>query len=745
MSEIQLIPSNDYGYNFIPKEYLSEKNDEYYLRNQQFDNSKKTWRQLTKAEISILEKNDNYSSNWTKVLVQDPFLPEQIQHSSFFGLVRIGSVGNSLLRYHDYTMPEGITNSRIISCDIGNHCAIHNCFYMSHYIIGDMSILSRIDELEATNHSKFGNGIVKEGESEDVRIWIDPLNEAGGRSILPFDEIICADAYIWTRYRDDKPLLEELIKITQNSYDTRRGYYGEIGEQTVIKSCGVIKDVKIGSFAYIKGANKLKNLTIKSDKTEMTQIGEGVELVNGIIGFGCRIFYGCKAIRFVMGNNCSLKYGARLIHSILGDNSTISCCEVLNNLVFPGHEQHHNNSFLIATLIMGQSNMAAGATVGSNHNSRGNDGEIIAGRGFWPGLSSTLKHNCHFASYTIITKGNYPAELDIQLPFAMLCDNQSQNRREVMPAYYWMYNMYALERNSWKYAIRDNRKHKVQQIECDYLAPDSVLEMINAMNLLEIAIGKAWSQNHPEEEPDFMDSKEECEKKLQRKGYELLTNKDEILSSLEVFSDKIERSTTPVKILKPDLGWASYKEMLTYFAVKTISNFIAESCKQENPSQPKSVSDFVKAEGSISLFTWVNLGGQQVPEYKVDDLRKNIGNGELRNWEDIHKVYKEWQKEYLYDKARLALAVLQHLYDGTILNQFIWNSLVKQTEQTRDYIEQQVYKTKKKDYTNHFREITYRNEKERDAVLGKVEDNPFINGTRLASKTILDEIHSINW
>ena len=99
--------------------------------------------------------------------------------------------------------------------------------------------------------------------------------------------------------------------------------------------------------------NKLKNLTIRSSVVEPTQIGEGCELVNGIIGFGCRVFYGVKAIRFVLGNNSSLKYGARLIHSVLGDNSTISCCEVLNNLVFPAHEQHHNNSFLIATLVMG--------------------------------------------------------------------------------------------------------------------------------------------------------------------------------------------------------------------------------------------------------------------------------------------------------------------------------------------------------------------------------------------------------
>ena len=108
-----------------------------------------------------------------------------------------------------------------------------------------------------------------------------------------------------------------------------------------------------------------------------------------------------------MASHSQLKYGARLINSYLGNNSTISCCEVLNSLIFPAHEQHHNNSFLCASLIMGQSNIAAGATIGSNHNSRGADGEIIAGRGFWPGLCVSLKHNSKFASFTILAKGGF--------------------------------------------------------------------------------------------------------------------------------------------------------------------------------------------------------------------------------------------------------------------------------------------------------------------------------------------------
>ncbi|MDR1949814.1 MAG: DUF4954 family protein, partial [Spirochaetaceae bacterium] len=460
-----------YGYGFIPEEYLPPGKDEYHIRDSQLEElypalggrRREGYRALTEGEIRALEANRNRCAAWEDVLVRDVFSPELIHDCFFAGRVRVGSLGSGFLRYHDYQLPLGLSYSRIISCDIGDHPAIHHCRYLSHYITGDSVMLSSIGEMDTTNHSKFGEGILKEGEDESVRVWLDPLNETGGRGILPFSDMICADAYLWTVYRDDRELMAAFRRITQESADPRRGRYGVIGHGAVIKHCLIIKDVRVGDAAYIKGANKLKNLTVKSDIRDPTQIGEGVELVNGIIGYGCRVFYGSKAVRFVLGNNCSLKYGARLIHSVLGDNSTISCCEVLNNLVFPAHEQHHNNSFLIASMIMGQSNMAAGATVGSNHNSRGNDGEIIAGRGFWPGLSSTLKHNCRFAGFVLVAKGNYPAELYIPLPFSLV--THDNRRREVMPAYWWLYNMYALERNSRKFQSRDKREFKTQRIE----------------------------------------------------------------------------------------------------------------------------------------------------------------------------------------------------------------------------------------------------------------------------------------
>ena len=61
-----------------------------------------------------------------------------------------------------------------------------------------------------------------------------------------------------------------------------------------------------------------------------------------------------------------------------------------------------------------------------------------------------------------------------------------------MPAYWFMYNMYALARNSWKYADRDKQIQPIQQMEYDYLAPDTVNEMFNALSLLEYFAGKAF-------------------------------------------------------------------------------------------------------------------------------------------------------------------------------------------------------------------------------------------------------------
>jgi hypothetical protein len=598
--------------------------------------------------------------------------------------------------------------------------------------------------MQTTNHAKFGNGVVKDGEDEGVRVWIDVMNEAGGRSILPFAGIIPADAYLWGAYRDDLALMERLKDITQEEYGSPRGVYGIVGQDTVIKSCKIIKDTTVGEDAYIKGANKLKNLTIHSSREEPTQIGEGVEMVNGIVGYGCHAFYGIKAVRFVMGRNCSLKYGARLIHSVLGDNSTISCCEILNNLIFPVHEQHHNNSFLIASLIQGMSNMAAGATIGSNHNSRANDGEIRAGRGFWPGLSVTLKHSSRFASFVLIAKGDYPYELNISLPFSLVNNNAQKNRLEVMPAYFWMYNLYALQRNSWKAENRDKRKHKAQRIEMDYLAPDTAEEIMSALELMEgwmrdaglalpsaaAAVGSALpTDSVGEEDPE----------------YDYSSHSDD-----EILVYGLERHKRPTALLKPRRAWLAYREMLRFYGMKTLLTRFEERAGLDFPGLLAEIAapDPAWDEASTSakegrVRDWVNLGGQIAPAFRVDALRREIREGRHTSWNSIHNSYSVMEAAFPMDRLRHSWSILRYLWGEAeagkahpARDREAFKAEIRAALEIQKKVTEEVYRSRAKDFHDPFRGITYRNREEMEAVAGKAEQNSFVKLNRERLKHI---------
>jgi len=726
MDKVTILPYDRIYQNFIDPKYLHDGHDEYYYRDQQVKKPEGGWRHLRSDEIERLVLNNNSASNWDDIWVTDQFDTAMVRNNHFFGMVRIGRVTRHVLQYHDLRVPVGITDSSIISCDIGDDVAVHDVHYMANCIIGDRCILFNIQEISTTDHSKFGNGTIKEGEPEDVRVWLEVMNEIGSRKIMPFDGMTTADAYLWAKYVDDTKLQERLKEITQASVDIHRGYYGTIGEGCVIKNCWILKDAKVGPHCYIKGASKLKNVTINSSEEEPSQIGEGVILVNGVTGYGCRIFYSVVATRFVLGDNCNLKYGARLIHSVLGDNSTISCCEVLNNIIFPSHEQHHNNSFLISACVMGQSNMAAGATIGSNHNSRATDGEIVASRGFWPGLCSSVKHSSRFASFTLLSKADYPNELDIRLPFCLVSNNAAKDELHLMPAYWWMYNMYALARNTSKYQSRDKRKRKIQNIEFETLAPDTVEEIIEGRKLLEVWVAKAYLRSQGED-PDRYEyyNLREC-------GKNLLDNEPYTVEKLEVLGEKVEKGRRKVVIDKALKAYHAYGDMIVYYAVKTCLNYL-----ESHPGVTmKAIVEHMRGK---RLRKWINLGGQTMPEEYADQLRADIRDGVLNTWDDIHHRYDELWKDYQREKLRHAYFSLMFLYkdDTDVMTKEMWQENLDQALRIQQYICDQVYESRKKDYDNEIRSATFRNEAEKLAVVGRIDDVSFVKQTRQRTKEFL--------
>lgn len=682
MNIITKHPINNLGYNFIDPKYIPDGEDEYYLRNQQNDNGIE-YRRLSGSEIEILIRNGNTSDDWAKIFVSKEFDPALVKNSKFHGLIRIGKLEPFYLEFHNLRMPVGIYNSHIISCDFGDNVCIDNAGYLSHYIIGNEVMITNVNELATTDYSKFGNGILKEGEKASARVWIEVRNENGGRRIAPFDRMLPGDAYLWSNNPEDTQLQNRFLELTQNESNVKRGFYGTIGDRCVIKDCDIIKDVMIGTDAYLKGANKLKNLTINSDAERTSQIGEGCELVNGIIGYGCRIFYGVKAVRFIMAAHSQLKYGARLINSYLGNNSTISCCEVLNTLIFPSHEQHHNNSFLCAALVMGQSNIAAGATIGSNHNSRAADGEIIAGRGFWPGLCVSLKHNSKFASFCILAKGDYPFEMNIPIPFCLVSNDVTNDKLQLMPGYWFMYNMYALERNAWKFENRDKRTEKIQRIEYNYLAPDTINELFDAIEILsKLKIDKNGN--------------------AQIRGVENSKRKTEVI--------KIKQSI--------DL----FKRLISYYGTVQLINHL-------NAQKFSSFDEFKKSiPVKISRNKWKNIGGQLIPASHVEKLKNNIKSGKINSWKEVHDFYRQNDEDYEKNK-------LIHAYTSLLENENItsrqftpayFKELLQRSVATKTWASKAIYESRAKDYSNPFRKMIYENSDEMNTIMGKLEDNQFI-------------------
>lgn len=594
---------------------------------------KNCYRNLKANEITVLERQGNNAQDWSQVKVQEGFAPEQIWNSRFSGEVLLGATKEG---GPSDSLPDGISNSRLHNCQVGACCKIHDVRLLSNYCVGDNCELFDIGEM------------VWEGEPE----WMEVMNESGGRKIQPFATMRLSDAYLWAKYRDRKALVEALTTMTHNSQPAMG---------------------RIGNNCKIKHTKRIKNVVVNSDSEAPSRIEDCIALKDGVVGFGCKLEEGCMLERFLLGENVKIEMGARINDTVVGDNSTVARCEVGNSMIFPAHEQHHNNSFLIAALVMGQSNVAAGATIGSNHNGRTADNELVAGRGFWPGLCASFKHSSSFASYCLLAKGDYPAELDIRLPFCLVNNNVAKNRLEVMPAYWWLYNMYALARNERKFAARDKRVKRSQHVVFDPLAPDTAEEIV-------------------------------CGRELLRHWTELSYANGVAGDKIEITATGMEKGKRKTVILKAAEGYAAYADMLVYYAMNTLAT-------EEGtlPSASLASNDRERA--------WVNLGGQLLRQTDLDKMIADIESGKLDSWDAIHVRLDQLWEAYPTEAKRHAYHLLCEMNGCKELTQPIWDKLLQRYQGIKQYVQEQVRVTREKDNANPFRKMTYRNDAEMEAVI----------------------------
>lgn len=532
---------------------------------------------MTAAEIKQLKTQRNSADNWEEISVVSTFFVDDIQDCHFSGRVLLG---------------EGVRLRRVT---LLRNCHVDKCAMIENVgeIIGD--------------------------DSPHV-FPVEVRNEDGSHTIIAHPDMTVADAYLCSVVDKEHPLHQ--LSRQPNGHELAN----YIGRNVIIKNVSSLYSVHLGEGAIVAEATQLHNVFVHSSDQEPTYIGAGVILRNVVLGLRNMVDTHAIVRNVLTGDSVSLTEGLRISHCVVGDNSRLSCCEVLFSLIFPFHEQHHNNSFLIAAMVGGQSNIAAGATVGSNHNGRKNDCELYADRGFWPGLCTSIKFPSRFAAYTLLVKGDYPYEINLPYPFCLVSLNVQEDELDILPAYWWRYNAFALKRNAQKYTERDHRQAVKQHIHTDPFAPDTIQQIIFALNQWQLG------SDH--------------------------------------FVKGIENSKRKVWVLKSTECFQWYREMLVYYAVQQLGDAMSGD-----------LDALCQEVAATTLTQWVNVGGQLM---RLQDVRALLETP-AASWNDMHTRYDQLLEQYSEHNRAMACFVLKFLCDGKPTREKLQMLAEEEVEITREF------------------------------------------------------------
>jgi hypothetical protein len=274
-----------------------------------------------------------------------------------------------------------------------------------------------------------------------------------------------------------------------------------------------------------------------------------------------------------------------------------------------------------------------------------------------------------------------------------------------------MYNLYALTRNEWKYGVRDLRTEKTQKIETSYLAPDSVNEMFNGLELMREFTGRAWYKAY--------NSGEQTKLQYIKKGRELLDNDDPVVDDLEILATGFENSDRKVVLMKVRKAYETFTRMIRFYGTTKLVGYLQKA------------ADLNKEITALPIRTkrdeWVNIGGQLIPLRQFEVFRKSVYAGKINNWENVHAFYEKQSSVYDQHVFTHAVASLKELAGISGRPDASWIvALLKEGARTIQWISEGIYESRQKDYENPFRLMVYENEAEMEKVVGKLEENSFI-------------------
>jgi hypothetical protein len=165
-----------------------------------------------------------------------------------------------------------------------------------------------------------------------------------------------------------------------------------------------------------------------------------------------------------------------------------------------------------------------------------------------------------------------------------------------------------------------------------------------------------------------------------------------------------------------------FKEMIQYYG-------ITEIIKQIERAKPDSFEALRKSlSAKIQRSKWLNVGGQLIQEEELKKFISNIKSGKVNSWDEVHEFYAKQGALYSSNKLNHAYTSLLEILNITP-RQFtpaLLKQLLQQAVTTRTWMYKGIYESREKDYTNPFRKMVYETNDELNKVIGKLDDNSFI-------------------
>jgi len=250
-------------------------------------------------------------------------------------------------------------------------------------------------------------------------------------------------------------------------------------------------------------------------------------------------------------------------------------------------------------------------------------------------------------------------------------------------------------------------------IEYDYLAPDSINEIFEALQLLKKFTGIAYAKKN---------KKKYSDKEMTLVGEKLLEEKDEQVDKLEILAEGFENSRRKTELIKVLPAYGIFKELITYYGISQLVNYIAGEKIDSWEIFSKTLPMDAKRNA------WENAGGQLLPKASVETLVKQIHSDNINTWDGIHDFYKKNAEIYKDQKLQHAFASLFEINKLTSrkFDKKLFKNLLDQAVTTREWMTKAIYDSRAKDFHNDFRQMVYTSQKQMDKVLGKLDENSFI-------------------